>query len=59
MRPHGRPVGRGARADPGPACVAHRAQLRVRPNPMGDALFQAYIFLPYLEAEAETQRQQQ
>ncbi len=41
-----------------PGLHEHLDQLQIKLNAMGDALFQAYIFLPYLEAEPQTQRQQ-
>lgn len=34
-------------------------RIQIRLNEIGDALFQAYIFLPYLEADPEQQRQEQ
>lgn len=34
-------------------------QLQVKFNAIGDALFDAYIFLPFLESDADSQRQQQ
>lgn len=34
-------------------------QVQVRLNAIGDALFEAYIFLPYLDADPEVERQQQ
>lgn len=43
----------------GPGLHEHLDQLQVKLNTMGDSLFQAYIFLPYLEAEADGPRQQQ
>lgn len=42
-----------------PGLHEHLDQLQVKLNSMGDALFEAYIFLPYLEPEPEGQRQQQ
>lgn len=41
-----------------PGLHEHLDQLQIKLNAMGDALFEAYIFLPYLEAEPEGQRQQ-
>ena len=43
----------------GPGLHDYLDQLQVRLNSVGDALFQAYIFLPYLEGDASVERQQQ
>lgn len=43
----------------GPGLHEHLDELQIKLNAMGDALFQAYIFLPYLEAEPDAPRQQQ
>ena len=42
----------------GPGLHEHLDQLQVQLNAIGDALFEAYIFLPYLDADPAEDRQQ-
>lgn len=42
----------------GPGLHEHLDQLQVQLNAIGDALFQAYIFLPYLDLDPAEERQQ-
>jgi uncharacterized alpha-E superfamily protein len=42
-----------------PGLHGYLDQLQAKFNAIGDALFQAYIFLPFMESDADTQRQQQ